>query len=221
MLITKENCPARWSAAAERLIDGRKSELEMLHIGDQEVYTQVYNLDTDSDSIPYPIVKMLGADATGATFSVSPTGSGIVWKSGYTIKTWDGTAPAAPTLSAYTPGEEITYSGDAGDHVVVAFTVEDSNGVSDPVSFTKIYAPAVPEITSVSETGLVTFTSPGGASTIEYTIDEEPAVEVMADSPYQIPGLSNGDVVEVRVKATNPGGSSAWTAVVEQTMVIA
>ena len=94
MLITRTNCPARWSAVAERLIEERQGELKLLHSMDQEVYIQVYNLDVDDDSIPYPVVKMLSADATGATFDVKPVQA--TWKTGYTIKTWDGTAPAAP-----------------------------------------------------------------------------------------------------------------------------
>ena len=213
MLITKENCPARWSAAAERLIDGRKSELEMLHSVDQEVYTQVYNLDTDNDSIPIPIVKMLSADATGATFSVSPEG---IWKAGYTIKTWDGTEPVAPTLSEYTPGSEIAYAGEPGKHVVIAFTVEDLNGVSDPVSFTKIYAPAVPTGLVVSDTGIVTFTSEGGNALIEYTVNGGESIVVAENSGYVLPDTVSEDIVRVRVRATNPGGSSDWTSVIEQ-----
>lgn len=54
MIITKENCPARWTAAAERLIDERPHELEILSLSDKEIYIEVYNIDVDNDSEPYP-----------------------------------------------------------------------------------------------------------------------------------------------------------------------
>ena len=221
MLITRTNCPARWSAVAERLIEERQGELKLLHSMDQEVYIQVYNLDVDDDSIPYPVVKMLSADATGATFSVSPTGSGIVWKADKEIKTWDGTAPAVPTPStSYTPGTKVGYSGDAGKHVVVAFTVEDSNGVSQPVSFTKIYAPAVPTGLTVSDKGEISFASSEGAQSysIEYTVNGGESITVVENSGYVLPDTVSADIVSVRVRSANPGGSSDWSEPEVQTI---
>lgn len=219
MLITKQNCPGRWATISEWLVEHRQEELNSLSQGDQDLYREIYNADFEENSIPFPVVKMLSTTETGATFSVSPVSA--TWKAGYTIKTYDGTAPAAPTLSAYTVNSPITYAGDPGKHVVMAFTAEDANGVSAPVSFTKIYAPSVPTNLVVSDAGSVTFDSSEGAASyqIRYQIGEEPVVIVTSSSPYQIPAVKEDDEVTVSVRATNPGGSSEYSDEVIETII--
>jgi hypothetical protein len=122
----------------------------------------------------------------------------------------------------------LTSSIGAGGQFKFAFAATDYESAEGPIkSVEVVIAPAIPTGLAVDAAGIVTFVDAPGAATysIEYVITpnagEASAPVVVTDvSGFVVPGtFVEGDVIDIRVLATNPGGSSDYSAEVSITIV--
>ena len=202
-------------------------ELDKLHPNEREIFDRLYESDWGTSRPAYTTVSVISADASDIVFAIStadddkPVTFDMSVASGLY-----GTNPVSPidatTDITLTSGQYTYNSSAAGSEFKFAFAATDSDGVEGPIkSIEVIIAPAVPTNLAVGTDGVVTFTNSDGAvsHSIEYTVNSGDPVVVVEASGYTIPDIVTDDEVDVKVLATNPGGSSAYSSVVSETIV--
>jgi len=224
--MTPDKTPSRWVMSATRLKEVKPEELAKLNDNEREIFNRLYESDWGTSRPAYTTASVVSADASNIVFAISSADDDVPVTFDYSVASGlYGSNPVAPTSAdtdlTLTNGQWTYSSSAAGSQFKFAFAATDSDGVEGPLkSVEVIIAPAVPTGLAVDTSGVVTFTGSDGAAShsIEYVINGGDPVVVVEASGYTIPGVVTDDVVDVRVLATNPGGSSDYSSVVSQTI---
>lgn len=175
--LNAENCPNRWKVIAKYLKEQGPDQLAILDDSYKAMIEHIYASDFSESNVPVIQVTLDSSNVDGATFNVIDLSGQVTSYDGdYSIKVYDGVAPAAPTPSTefvVTDGSgTITYEGGdkpvAGKHLVFAFDGTDEQGESASATVELVYAPSEIDDVAASDntdgTATVTFTEATGAA---------------------------------------------------------
>ena len=243
--ITEENCPWRWRRVADWL-QSDTNQLDRLSDDYKALLNFVHDKDFGDVSAPgAPSITLLSKTATSATFRIAVADSGAtkVYMD-MDSNEWDGTTipsassdPNTDITSQITGGLSfgtwVKTSLTAGDHYAFTFSAEDSSGEGVGSANARVIlqppVPASPGAAEGTNSGEldISWDAANGAETYTYMYLEgtgKTEEEIITDGTSASTANTSATLALtadtdycVIVRATNPGGSSAWTSVFEGT----